>query len=467
MDDPHITMEEYIRLEEEKAQKRRKLFNSKTAKYGKIWYDEDVLDLRSVETEFPVIVFNDNLTSNEIPSCEPTVISLNDETDFRISIDKSDDEDYIVVFDKNSFFYKIISTNDLKTDSENENEKVNNPLFPSPKPTVSCIDDLDFFKDFENKFLAIVYNDALTSKSNFSPEPTLCPQHIDEFDFKDETSSSKYDEEEQNVLGQDMALPPRDQRHQYLRYEGLQNTNTDIADFETRDAQGQSVFTSRSWRWLFDIRGLLVYELILEFFSTFRFGKAVLDLDTLGALKFQLGGVRRRMSWREFILALGLHLTEEMKTAGDFLGTPPSYTLIKNSMLRLCHRLIACSIAGRSQAPKKVTVTDLFYLRGKDVGSFNVPYVLARPARQEGDAGGVTKEVPVAPGGGDEDEEMPQAMSPLPRTQGKMISKLEEEVHGMREALWGQREVLDNMARDFSRFTTWTVTSLARLMDRA
>nr|GEZ93265.1 hypothetical protein [Tanacetum cinerariifolium] len=83
-----------------------------------------------------------------------------------------------------------------------------------------------------------------------------------------------------------MALPPRDQRHLYLMYEGLQNTDTDIADFETRDAQGQSVFTSRSWRRLFDIRGLLVYELILKFFSTFRFGKEVLDLDTLGALKF-------------------------------------------------------------------------------------------------------------------------------------------------------------------------------------
>ncbi|GKE41763.1 hypothetical protein Tco_1469047, partial [Tanacetum coccineum] len=27
-----------------------------------IWYDEDVHDLRSVETEFPTIVFNDNLT---------------------------------------------------------------------------------------------------------------------------------------------------------------------------------------------------------------------------------------------------------------------------------------------------------------------------------------------------------------------------------------------------------------------
>ncbi|GKE44445.1 hypothetical protein Tco_1471729, partial [Tanacetum coccineum] len=46
------------------------------------------------------------------------------------------------------------------------------------------------------------------------------------------------------------------------------------------------------------------------------------------------------------------------------------------------------------------------------------------------------------------------------------IARLEEEVHDMREALQGQREVLDSMARDFSRFSTWIVTSLARLMDR-
>ncbi|GJU64073.1 hypothetical protein Tco_1245908 [Tanacetum coccineum] len=140
------------------------------------------------------IVYNDSLTSNETLSCEPTVSSLNDnEIDFRISFDESDDEDYTVVFDKNSFYYKIISTNDFKTDSENDNEKVNVPLFPSLEPTVSCIDDLYFFKDFENKFPAIVYNDTLTSKSDFSTEPALCPQHIDEFDFKDETSLSEYD----------------------------------------------------------------------------------------------------------------------------------------------------------------------------------------------------------------------------------------------------------------------------------
>ncbi|GKD81447.1 hypothetical protein Tco_1348286, partial [Tanacetum coccineum] len=85
----------------------------------------------------------------------------------------------------------------------------------------------------------------------------------------------------------------------------------------------------------------------------------------------------------------------------------------------------------------------------------------------EVDAGGVANEASVAQEGGDEDEEMPQAVPPPPRTQGKRISILEEEVHGMREALQGQREVLDSMASDFSRFTTWTVTSIARLMDKA
>nr|GEZ01503.1 hypothetical protein [Tanacetum cinerariifolium] len=147
-----------------------------------------------------------------------------------------------------------------------------------------------------------------------------------------------------------------------------------------------------------------------SFFNTFRFEEAVLDLDTTGVLQFELGGGRHRLSLRQFILALGLHTTEEMKTvgfgayssesarqilnkrdlrdywirisfAGDFFGTSPSYTSIRDPILRLCHRLIACNIAGRSQ---------------------------------EGDARGVTEEASVAPGGGDEDEEMPQAMPPPP-----------------------------------------------------
>ncbi|GKE15527.1 hypothetical protein Tco_1423104 [Tanacetum coccineum] len=64
-----------------------------------------------------------------------------------------------------------------------------------------------------------------------------------------------------------------------------------------------------------------------------------------------------------------------------YLGTAPSYTMIWDPILRLCHRLIACSIAGRSQVPEKVTVIDLFYLRGMDIDSVNVPYLLARYLR--------------------------------------------------------------------------------------
>ncbi|GJU52817.1 hypothetical protein Tco_1226531 [Tanacetum coccineum] len=72
MDDPNITMEEYIRLEEEKARRR-------------------------------AIVFNDMLTSEAALSCKPTVNSLNnDEIDFRISFDECDDEDCTVRFSMSS-----------------------------------------------------------------------------------------------------------------------------------------------------------------------------------------------------------------------------------------------------------------------------------------------------------------------------------------------------------------------------
>ncbi|GKB65377.1 hypothetical protein Tco_0921563 [Tanacetum coccineum] len=145
MDDSNITMEEYIRLEEEKSQKRGRVFNWETAKYGKIWYDEDIHNLRSVETEFPAIAFNDGVSSKTL-SYEPTVSSLNDEIDFRIPFDDSDDEDY------------------------------------------------------KNEFPAIVYNDAETSKSDLLTGPILSPQHIVEFDLYDETSLFEYDKEEQNVL---------------------------------------------------------------------------------------------------------------------------------------------------------------------------------------------------------------------------------------------------------------------------
>nr|GEV20305.1 hypothetical protein [Tanacetum cinerariifolium] len=168
MDDPNITMEEYIRLKEE---------------------------------NLIAIVFNETLTSEAPLLYEPTVSSLNnDEINFRISFDESDVEDYTVVIEKILFSYKIIFANDLKKDLKINNDKVNMPSFPSPKPMVSYFDDLDYFKDFEKEFPAIVYNDALTFKLDLLTKPTVSPQHINEFNLKDETSLFECDEEEQNVL---------------------------------------------------------------------------------------------------------------------------------------------------------------------------------------------------------------------------------------------------------------------------
>nr|GEW66113.1 hypothetical protein [Tanacetum cinerariifolium] len=72
MDDPNITMEEYISLEKEKSRRHGKLYNWETATYGRIWYDDDVHDLGSVETKFPAIVRMDdpNITMEEYISLE-------------------------------------------------------------------------------------------------------------------------------------------------------------------------------------------------------------------------------------------------------------------------------------------------------------------------------------------------------------------------------------------------------------
>ncbi|GKE43783.1 hypothetical protein Tco_1471067 [Tanacetum coccineum] len=112
------------------------------------------------------------------------------------------------------------------------------------------------------------------------------------------------------------------------------------------------------------------------------------------------------MNMRHFILALGLHTAKEMAEDGfgpywlgservildkgdlsdywveisfgiDFLRRATSYTYIRDSVRRLCHRLISYIIFGRGQAPEKVTATDLFYLCSIDRGAANVLYLLA------------------------------------------------------------------------------------------
>ncbi|GJY90912.1 hypothetical protein Tco_0506108 [Tanacetum coccineum] len=77
MKDRDMTMKEYVQFETDRALRNGKVYNWETTTYGKIWYDEDVHYLRFVETEFPVIVYNDALASKSGYSSEPAEESAN------------------------------------------------------------------------------------------------------------------------------------------------------------------------------------------------------------------------------------------------------------------------------------------------------------------------------------------------------------------------------------------------------
>ncbi|GJR97190.1 hypothetical protein Tco_0269364 [Tanacetum coccineum] len=324
-----------------------------------------------------------------------------------------------------------------------------------------------------------------------------------------------------------MALPPREQRHKFLRYEGLEYTDADIADFESRleriytreihrvhvvdfqgmpeilrdglfarmamehrDEAGVVVFTSQAWGRLFGNRGPLVWDLILEFLSMLRFREVLLDLDAPGFARY----------WREserMIPGKGdlYDYWRDISTDGDFLGPSPSYTLIRDPVLRLCHRMMVHSIAGRSQAPEKVTVTNFFYLRGLDVGSVNIPYLLARYLGDiPGELTVIAPELPIidmaelpdavagafadaedaliVDEGGQADPapvQAPQQPPPPPpvaaRTIPQMLGRLEEDVQGLRRDVGSLHGLVERSMTDQGRFSTWMMTCMTQLMD--
>ncbi|GKD08035.1 hypothetical protein Tco_1187720, partial [Tanacetum coccineum] len=83
------------------------------------------------------------------------------------------------------------------------------------------------------------------------------------------------------------------------------------------------------------------------------------------------------------------------------------------------------------------------------------------------------EDAPIVDEGGQADsapEQAPQQPPPPPpahaRTMPHRMSILEENMHEIRRGLTEQREVIDAMARNFSRFNTWVTTGLGRMMDK-
>ncbi|GJR86300.1 reverse transcriptase domain-containing protein [Tanacetum coccineum] len=312
-----------------------------------------------------------------------------------------------------------------------------------------------------------------------------------------------------NFLVFDIApLPHRDLRHMWLRYQVDGSNEGILHSYEQRlEMIWGALFTSHAWRRLFEVMGPLVREFILEFLSTCGMSDTEMGLDVADTLCFQLGGARRRMTWRQFILALGLHSEEETAEPGDFLGPALSYVHIRDLVRRLCHRMIVCSIFCRGQGAEKVTGVDLFYLRTMDRGTANVPYLLAQnlfhhaegrksgarlsrgtslgvwrlilawvapgPERQHATAVGAPGAVEGAPAADEGAQAVPALVqapqppppAPQPRTMSQRIDRLEEEVREMQHSVVGLRGVVESSITEQTRVSTWLISCITQLMD--
>nr|GEU95371.1 hypothetical protein [Tanacetum cinerariifolium] len=323
MDNQDITMEEYIRLENERARKHRQKFNWKTATYGKVKYFEDVSYFKDFVAEFPATIFNDALTSEQV------------DLNFEISFDESDEEDYT-------------------------------------------------FTDW---------------------------------------------------------------RHIWLRYEDPQYTNVIVMDYESRLS---GIFTRQVNR-----------------FTDIKLGLDVVGLHTSEEMATKGFGAYWAGSLREIATKADLRdYWTVISSIGDFLTGVPFYTAIRNPLRKLCHHLIAFNISKRGQEPKKGfmmsgghfigRLAEHFRLLTKErlTGLTVVIPDLTRIDRDElAAAAGVLEVVEGAHAEeeGDQAVLVPvQAHHPPPptdsRTMPQMMVSLEEEVHGLRESLGEQREVLDVMS---------------------
>ncbi|GJW93310.1 hypothetical protein Tco_0172982, partial [Tanacetum coccineum] len=179
-------------------------------------------------------------------------------------------------------------------------------------------------------------------------------------------------------------LPPRDQRHLWLSYQVKGYTKEIVHDFEQRLEMifGRQVNQVH----ILDFEGLtpdMRQDLAerLRMVYTGEDGQEIFMRLVASTLCFQLGGARRSMTRRQFILTLGLHTTNEMAEEGfeaywlgservifdkgdlsgywieissdmDFLRAAPSYTYIRDRLRRLCHSTCLGTLRGRKSDAK-------------------------------------------------------------------------------------------------------------------
>nr|GFB35961.1 hypothetical protein [Tanacetum cinerariifolium] len=156
----------------------------------------------------------------------------------------------------------------------------------------------------------------------------------------------------------------------------------------------------------------------------------------------------------------------KISSSRDFLGLAPSYVFIEDPMRRLCHRMIACSISSKGQAPKKETGVNLFYLHNMDLGTANRQFILA--------LGLHTEEKMVKTGVGaywsvscssTRTGTSAAATAPQHRTMSQRINKIKEEMRELWQSVVGLRGVVESSITEQTRVFTWMISCMTQLMD--
>ncbi|GKA13342.1 hypothetical protein Tco_0692988 [Tanacetum coccineum] len=126
-------------------------------------------------------------------------------------------------------------------------------------------------------------------------------------------------------------LPPRDQRHLWLRYQDLAER---VRMVYTGD-DCQEVFMSHAWGRLFEIQAPLVQEFILEFFSTCRIGLHTSKEIAEDEFSAYWLGSERVIPDKGDLSDYWVEISSGMK----FFRGAPSYTYIRDPVRRLCHSM--------------------------------------------------------------------------------------------------------------------------------
>ncbi|GJV10494.1 hypothetical protein Tco_1352035 [Tanacetum coccineum] len=302
-------------------------------------------------------------------------------------------------------------------------------------------DEDDHPIDFETEFPAIVFDNTLTV---IQSEPT---KQYGVFNFieygvlhqflpKVLNTNTPYSVEMIRHMAQ---LPAADQRHPWLRYQ-IEEYTEGIRHTEMRQD--------------LEVRLRMVYS-----------GEGQ-----------QLEAVRRRMTWRQFILALRLHTELGMAKAGFGAYWAGSDRLIPTrgilGIIGWRSRLTETSWAPpllMGQPPKKVTGEEE---RGQAVRRalyWASSYAFwaerqqaAAPEANEGDQATeeVALEIP-APA----QAPPPPPPAPQPRTMSQRIERIEGEVYDLRRDVLGLRGDVASFTTEQSKVSTWLISCMTQLMN--